>query len=83
MFAYLKCRRFAALYIEFSIELGLRPFFEIKTCNGETVFDIPYGQIIFTPAKSLRQESAKTIRNEQTQHKNTNFHAPPARTAKD
>lgn len=68
MFAYYKCGDLAAIYVEFSKSLGLQPFFGIKTCNEETVIDIPYGQIIFTPQKKLRQEKIYELRIEPTHY---------------
>ncbi len=57
MFAYGKCGKYFAVYIEFSKELGIKPFFEFYTCNGETILDMPYGQIIITPQKILAAET--------------------------
>jgi hypothetical protein len=47
----------AQLYIEFRKSYGLRPFFKRqKTCTDESVFDIPFTRIIFTP-KSYKAKS--------------------------
>ena len=57
MFAYVKYGKHFALYAELSKELGARPFFEFNTCNGETIIDIPYGQLILTSGKKLKAEA--------------------------
>lgn len=84
MFAYFKCGKSAALYIEFSKNLGLRPFFRIKTCNGETVLDIPYGQLIFTPPRKAMQKPKQRVKVEPTNDEQADkkIHAPPAGVAK-
>jgi hypothetical protein len=56
---YIRCRQLFAVYLEFSRALGARPFFSLNTCNGESIMDIPYGQIIITPGKRLRAEAGK------------------------
>ena len=60
MYAYFRCGNLAALYLEFSKDLGHKPFFKIKACNGETIFDIPYGQVIFTPGRILNKNRPET-----------------------
>ncbi|MCD8570661.1 MAG: hypothetical protein LRY76_03890 [Alphaproteobacteria bacterium] len=47
-----------AVYGEWRKEYGRKPFFSIHACNGETIIDIPYGQIIFTPRRILLAEKA-------------------------
>jgi hypothetical protein len=56
MYVYKKFGKFFAAYIEISKDLGAAPAFGIKACNGETLIDIPYGQIILTPRSVLRCE---------------------------
>jgi hypothetical protein len=57
MFAYVKYGKHFALYAEFSLAFGARPFFGLNTCNGETIVDIPYGQIILTGGSRLKAET--------------------------
>lgn len=59
MSLYIKYKTLFALYIEFTVQFALTPFFRIKTCKGETIIDIPYGQIIFTPGNKLRSEQGR------------------------
>ena len=49
MMLYLKCFRLFALHAEWSRALSARPLFKIIDCNGERIFDMPYGRVIFTP----------------------------------
>ncbi|MCB1533015.1 MAG: hypothetical protein KDJ35_09125 [Alphaproteobacteria bacterium] len=87
MFTYFKCGESTALFIEFSKNLGAHPYFEVKTCNGETIVDIPYGQFIFTPPKRLVKSPKKPdkvrekIKKAYDGRENKNIHAPPQRVA--
>jgi len=79
MFAYAKYGKRFAVYAEFSVELGGRPFFELNTCNGETIVNIPYGQIILTPGDILRAETESHDGKEQ----DNDIPSPSARVAED
>lgn len=79
MFAYFKYEKRFAVYAELSYALGLRPFFEINTCNGETIVNIPYGQIILTPAERLMAETESHNETRQTE----NISSPPTGIAED
>ena len=50
---YLRFGRLGAIYMEWSRQLSAAPIFEIDTCNGETIFDIPYCRAIWTPGHLL------------------------------
>ena len=54
MFAYVKYGKRFAVYAEASKQLGIRPFFRLNTCNGETIFNFPYVQVILTPGEKLK-----------------------------
>lgn len=79
MIAYIRCRKIFAIYLEFSRAWGPRPFFRLKTCNGESIMDIPYGQIIITPGKILRSGN----RVDWNEKRDRNTAAFTARTAED
>ena len=48
--------RWASIHIEISKNLGKEPWMQINTCKDETIIDIPYAQVIFTPGKVLYRE---------------------------
>jgi hypothetical protein len=50
---YLRFCRLGAIYVEWSRHLTAWPFFEKNTCYGETIFDIPYCRVIWTPGHLL------------------------------
>lgn len=54
MFAYVKYGKSFAVYAELSKELGSRPLFRLNTCNGETILNVPYVQVILTPGRKLK-----------------------------
>ena len=54
---YVRCGNAFACHAEFSKDLGMFPLWEINICKGETIFDIPFGQIIYTPRKQLMRET--------------------------
>ncbi len=54
MFAYVKYGKRFAVYAEASKELGIRPVFRLNTCNGETILNFPYVQVILTPGRKLK-----------------------------
>lgn len=90
MFAYLKCGKSAAIYFELSKNLGKHPIFSINSCNEETIINIPYGQIIFTPPKRSVKNLKATRKRFEKQCKDAkdydydskNIYAPPQRAAK-
>ena len=57
-----------AVHLEFSKNLGLVPFFDINTCNGETIIDISYGRVFLTPRNRLTAER-KFLQNGKTNNK--------------
>lgn len=57
MFAYRKYGKHFAFYAEMSKALGPKPFLKLNTCKGETVLNIPYGQIILTGSAKLKAEA--------------------------
>ncbi len=65
MFTYRRYGKRFAVYAEVSKELGMRPFFRLNRCNGETVLNIPYGQVILTPGRKLSAESKSHDAEEQ------------------
>jgi hypothetical protein len=79
MFAYVKYGKHFALYAELSLAFGVRPFFGFNTCNGETILDIPYGQIILTGGARLKAETESHDSEEQYK----DIPAPSARIAED
>ncbi len=57
MFAYRRYGKLFAFYAEMSKALGPKPFLKLNTCKGETVLNIPYGQIILTGGAKLKAEA--------------------------
>lgn len=57
MTVYWKCANFFAIYIECARAFGIKPLLGINSFNKETIFDIPYGRIIFTPGSALARQS--------------------------
>lgn len=77
MVLHLSCGKFFALYIELNITLGATPTLSMEKWNNETVFNAPFAQVIFTPAKVLRAKMEKTDAG-----RNRTFRAPAAGVAK-
>jgi hypothetical protein len=50
---YLPLCRLGAIYVEWSRHHSPLPLFEKNSCNGETIIDIPYCRVIFTPERLL------------------------------
>jgi hypothetical protein len=78
MFAYVKYGKRFAVFAELSRSLGARPFFALNTCNGETILNIPYGQVILTPGWKLVAEA-----EHDAQQEDTDLPPPAARAAED
>jgi hypothetical protein len=57
MFTYRKYGKRFAFYAEMSRALGPKPFLKLNTCKGETIVNIPYGQIILTGSATLKAEA--------------------------
>lgn len=53
MTIYLTCGRVFALYIEINYKLGRYPCFSSKKHNTETIIQLPFTTIIFTPHHKL------------------------------
>ena len=79
MFAYNKYGKRFTFYAEMSKALGPKPFLKLNTCKGETILNIPYGQIILTGSAKLKAEAEH--HGSRKQH--TDIPASPARVAKD
>ena len=45
-----------AIYMEFSKDLGLRPYWKYRRIQKELMIEIPYGYVIITPARRLLGE---------------------------
>lgn len=48
-----------ALWLEWSKEYSFKPLLRISPYKGETIIDIPYCRIIWTPGKVLDTENTK------------------------
>lgn len=48
MITYIKLGTVRGLSLELNKNFGMRPFFKKYSLHHETIFDIPYGQVIFT-----------------------------------
>ena len=79
MYIYKRFGRYMAVYGEFSTDLGMKPFFAFKTCNLETIIDLPYVQIILTPGSKLKAEKGHPC--DDADH--TSFPSSSARAAED
>jgi hypothetical protein len=53
MMLFIKCGRLFALHAEWAKGFSPRPFFKIHHCKGETIFDMPYCRVIFTPGNRM------------------------------
>jgi hypothetical protein len=58
---YVRYKYIGAAYIELNKEFGAAPLYGINSCNGETIIDIPYGQIILTPPAVLKRNSGRAM----------------------
>lgn len=79
MFAYCKYGKYFAVYAELSKGLGSRPAFRLNTCNGETILNLPYAQVILTPGWKLRAETENYDGEEQDK----DIPSPPPGAAED
>ena len=63
MIIYIKLGKIRGLSIELQKEYGLNPLFQKNTFHYETIFDIPYGQIIYTSGKwyPFKKKGKKTL----------------------
>lgn len=50
MLIYLKLGKVRGLTIEIRKDFGRKPFFVKKSCDFETIIDIPYTQFVYTPS---------------------------------
>lgn len=60
MVLYLPFCNFFALYIEFNFLFGIKPLYSKEKFKGETIIYIPYGQIIYTPSRVLKEKPRNT-----------------------
>jgi len=51
MITYIKLGKVRGISIEWIKKFGMAPFFQKNSFHHETIFDIPYGQIIFTSGR--------------------------------
>jgi hypothetical protein len=51
---YAGSKHLGAVYIECAKAFGMKPLFMLENCNGEIVVNLPYTQIILTPARKLK-----------------------------
>ncbi len=70
MTGYMRCSYLFALHIELSNKLGMLPFFNLETCNGETIMTFPFGEIIITPRTILLSE--RLLEQEHISHEKRN-----------
>lgn len=71
MMAYLRLGRLCALHVEWAIELSVWPHFAFSRYGSESIIDLPYCRIIYTPGMecagprtSGKQDKTETRRNE-------------------
>jgi hypothetical protein len=48
-----------SMSVELRHDFGASPFFEKKSFHIETIIDIPYAQIIYTPANDRRKDEER------------------------
>ncbi len=71
-----------AMSVEFNKEFGATPLLHKNTCKGETILDIPFGQIIYTPPNVLAVKNGLNGTDTDTNETGTpSIHASSARTA--
>ncbi len=83
MISYIRCGNIFAVYVEFSTELGMRPFFNLETCNGETIMRFSFGEIIITPRPALLAERRFKPEPTLNEQRNQELPAATARASKD
>ena len=61
MIHYIKLGKVRGLSIEINKNFGSKPIFRKNSLHGETILDIPYGQLIFTSGqwKALKPKAIK------------------------
>ncbi|MCK6418356.1 MAG: hypothetical protein L6Q57_05380 [Alphaproteobacteria bacterium] len=79
---YIRGGQFFALYLEICRDFGSRPFFRLETCDKETIIQLPYAQIIWTPGACLKDEALNRGNNANGPCAQT-FSAHRARAAED
>lgn len=61
MMAYFKLQGLCALYFECNKELTKHPFFAMRVCKGETIIDMPYCRMVYTPAPQIAMTTGSRI----------------------
>lgn len=67
MYIYAGYRYLGAIYVECNKAFGRTPLIMIESCNGETIVNIPYVQMIITPRKVMRHNEG--THNERSKRK--------------
>lgn len=75
MYFYVKKKWLGAIYVEFGTDLGIKPLYSFRKWKNEFIFDLPWTQIILTPASALYRETENVRYAEYT---NPCPHIPPA-----
>ncbi len=56
MYLYRRFLNAFAVYVECTKDLGITPLFSFKSCKQETIFDLPFTQVILTSADRFKSE---------------------------
>lgn len=71
---YLLCPRVCAIHIDVRTEYKDGIFFDINSCNKETIIDIPYIRLIYTSGRLLRDNCVGTEQNDNEKQRDFNLH---------
>lgn len=63
MIIYIKLGKIRGLSLDLNKNFGSRPIFQKNSLHGETIIDIPFGQIIYTPSnwKPIQIKAPKSL----------------------
>lgn len=64
MFVYIEIKFLGAFFFEVDRKLTVQPLFAKYYCKGETIIEIPYSRIIYTPIVRLNDQYKKQEQNE-------------------
>lgn len=59
MMTYIRLPGLFALHVECCREMSAEPLFSRNSCNGETIFDMPYCRVVWTPEWRLRNKKVE------------------------
>jgi hypothetical protein len=81
MMSYIRIGKLCAFHTEWALAFTVYPLLSWHDCNGETIIDLPFCRVIFTPGHKLQAPflTAEPDYNDEQQH--YRLSAPPAGAA--